>query len=137
RNANVDMQNASGETALIKAVRSAKLEVIQYLLTEGKANATIRNHKGDTALCFAVYNHQVTIVEALLGKAGPWNVRECNPEQKGESPLSLARELKFKDIEATLLEYDRQQQQLQRNNGQDLVDKKVNETSPTFAEGTI
>ena len=140
RNVNVDTQDASGETALIKAVRSGKVEVIQYLLTEGKVNAKIRNYQGETALSIAVFYHQVTIVEVLLEKAAePWNVRECNPKQRSESPLSLARDLKFKDIEATLLEYDRQQRQQKqhRNSGQSWVDEKVNETSPTFAKGTI
>ena len=132
RNVHVDHQDASGETALVKAVRSAKMEVVQYLLTEAKANPKIRNYHGDTALSIAVFYHQVAIVELLLQHA-TWNVRECNPKQKTESPLSLARELKFKEIEATLLEYDRRQQQ-QQQFGQALENTtRVNETSPTFA----
>jgi hypothetical protein len=138
RNAAVDMPDASGETALLKAIRAGQLEVVKYLLKEGKSNAKIRNYQGDTALSIAVFYHQVGIVEVLLDQPEPWNVRLCNPRRKSESPLSLARELKYKDIEATLLEYNRRQQQALRDKQQVVFDEKsVKATSPTFAAGDI
>lgn len=133
RNVAVDMQDGTGETALTKAVRAGKLDVVKYLLKEGKANAKVRNYQGETALSIAVFYHLVGIVKALLYENSEgWNVRECNPKQGEESPMSLARELKFQEIEETLMEYDKQLQSPQA-----LDEKKEGESGRDSAAGSI
>lgn len=60
----IDLQDADGNTALMRAVKSADLMSVKQLLSEGAA-ADRRDLQGDTPLSYAVVHDLVEIVDAL------------------------------------------------------------------------
>jgi ankyrin repeat protein len=80
-----NVENESGDTALIVAARFGQMVSLKYLLANG-ADPNIANPKGQTALHVATYAKRIDMVDILL-KAG------ANPNasySKGFTPLMLA-----------------------------------------------
>jgi len=68
--ANVDGQNACGQTALMYACEEGKADIVQALAGRHKARVDIRCSKGLMALHYAAINGRHEIVDMLIGKYG-------------------------------------------------------------------
>ena len=64
KNANVDLQNLEGKTALMLAVESGNLVMVRALLSKN-ANINLVDSKGNTALTLAKKHDNTIIAEAL------------------------------------------------------------------------
>lgn len=84
--AEIDFQNANGDTALIKAADGDKLESIRFLLANG-ANINLPNSSGDTALIKAVEANKLEVAAFLLAKGADAEVENT----KGFTPYWLAK----------------------------------------------
>jgi len=86
KGADVNHQDDYGWTALMIAAWNRHLDIVKYLVKEGKANVNIENKYGYTALMKAARNGYLDIVEYLV-KAGA-NVDQ--QDQYGDTASTLA-----------------------------------------------
>ena len=63
--ANINVQDANGNTALILAVMRKQIELVKFLLKVG-VNVNKQNNNGNTALMFAVSRNQIKLANLLL-----------------------------------------------------------------------
>jgi|GEM_PF-1981505 len=64
--AQIDIQNSSGDTALIVAVENENIEIVKILLA-AKAKMNIQDNHSMTALMHAVKNNNIEIIKLLIG----------------------------------------------------------------------
>jgi ankyrin repeat protein len=97
--ADVNIQDKDGDTALTCASLRGSLEVTDLLIKKG-AKIDIQNKQGKTALMYAIYGKHSGIVKHLLDKGANPILRD----KKGNDPLSLAITVKKKAIIEAILE---------------------------------
>ncbi len=98
RGANPNARDEYGNTALIGAIQSGNIEVVQLLLNKG-ANLNVRSNTWHTALMEAVRHEHTDIVRLLLEKGADLNARN----NYGETALMWASEAGYADIVRLLL----------------------------------
>jgi ankyrin repeat protein len=82
---NVNIQNSSGRTALIKAIIYGHTEIVKLLLANG-ACPNIQDVDGNTALIRVASNDYSSIAKILLDRGADPNLANKN----GNTPLSIA-----------------------------------------------
>lgn len=70
----IDAKDKNGDTLLIRAVRRADLDVINYLL-DANANPNITNNYGNNALIVAANHRRPRVAKALIAKGVTLNVQ--------------------------------------------------------------
>jgi ankyrin repeat protein len=102
-NSGAEVKGEDGSTALMSAVASKKIDVVQLLLGHG-GNVHAVNSRGETALHHALrYPLQsIEIVRALLQQGANVNARDNN----GTTPLMRAMQNKTADVALLLLEHN-------------------------------
>lgn len=65
-NANIDLQNFTGETALHILASNGNVDGVKLLVKQCNANINLRNNTGDTVMHFAAKNGHVNAVKFLL-----------------------------------------------------------------------
>lgn len=86
KEADINVQNGTGDTALILACRKGYIEIVKYLLQK-KADLNIKNINGRNALIEAVDKNKYEIAELLLNKGIDANIIE---EEWGYTAMDLA-----------------------------------------------
>uniref|UniRef100_A0A8D9BPD3 Fibronectin type 3 and ankyrin repeat domains 1 protein n=1 Tax=Cacopsylla melanoneura TaxID=428564 RepID=A0A8D9BPD3_9HEMI len=72
----IDVHGAWGETALIKASRQGKADIVDYLLKSGADVNKVSEGTDRTALMVAVIHGHLNVVEVLNEKGCDWSVRD-------------------------------------------------------------
>ena len=74
KGADVNAEDISGGTALMRAAYKGKLDVAQLLIKKG-ADLNAKDAKGRTALSIAVYNGEIGIAKLLIENGAAFNAR--------------------------------------------------------------
>ena len=83
----VDSKDAAGQTALMYAAGSGRMEVVEYLLSRGAdVNAVSGTFGAGTALSYAASANRLEVMEYLIAKGANVNL----VSRRGESPLFFA-----------------------------------------------
>ena len=98
--ANVNLQDKDGDTAIIVAALRGNMEILPLLKKQG-ADFNMRNKQGKTALMYGVYGKHSEIVRYLLKNGANPILRD----KSGLDAFMLAITIKKRDIIEPLLEY--------------------------------
>jgi ankyrin repeat protein len=102
KNANINLKDYGGQTALHCAAGSGKDEVVRLLLNwETKADVTVKDEEGRTALHCAAGNGSEKVVNLLLQNEGVLDVDE--PDNCRQTALFYAARRGYEDVVQTLL----------------------------------
>lgn len=96
---NIDTQNGFGDTALFRAARANRKEIVGFLLRQG-AMANLSNRRGWTSLHTASVQGHIEIVRLLLHAGAYVDMRNKN----GWTPLFLAAGSGYTEVVKCLLE---------------------------------
>ncbi len=88
KGADINIQDATGETALVKACRR-KRAGMSLVFIEAGANLNLQNNQGETALMVAAAYGNGIIADALLKAGADSSLRNNN----GQTALDIARDL--------------------------------------------
>ncbi|KAI5755834.1 hypothetical protein M8J77_020005 [Diaphorina citri] len=72
----IDIYGTWGETALIKASRQGKADIVDYLLKSGADVDKVSGGTGRTALMVAIIHGHLEVVVLLNGKGCDWSIRD-------------------------------------------------------------
>ena len=72
--ADLNMQSRYGETALIRAARFGRIEIVRYLVEHG-ADLSVQDKSDNTALMWATHNRQTGIVKYLVEQGAEVNAQ--------------------------------------------------------------
>jgi FOG: Ankyrin repeat len=72
----IDVYGTWGETALIKASRQGKADIVDYLLKSGADVDKVSGGTGRTALMVAIIHGHLEVVVLLNGKGCDWSIRD-------------------------------------------------------------
>ena len=94
---------STGVTALVQAATKGFVEVVRFLVEEGKADVDKVNKKNQTPINMAAYNGHLEVVQFLLGKGA-----DCTIEnQRGRTPLATAQKQGHAEVAAALKSHAR------------------------------
>ena len=79
---------STGYTALVQAAQQGFVEVVRFLVEEGKADVDKVDHRGATPLMMACINGREAVVRLLLEKGADKSIETTNPP--GHTALSVA-----------------------------------------------
>ncbi len=80
----VNLQNASGDTLLIHAIKNDSKKVIQYLSQVNDLNVDLENNNQENALMYAAFNGDLPLVKYLI------DTKQASIEKNGWSPMHYA-----------------------------------------------
>ena len=89
----VDIHDAHGYTALMKAARYNRTDVVHYLLANG-ANVNKEDHSGETALHIASLYNKTDVISVLLQHGASRDIKNAY----GRTPIDCARERKHEKV---------------------------------------
>ena len=92
------LADGSGSTALVQAAQQGFVEVVRFLVEEGKADVDKVNNNRLTPISLAAFCGQLEVVQFLLSKGA-----DCTIEDKwGLTPLARAQEQGHAEVAAAL-----------------------------------
>ena len=91
-NANVNAKNINGTTALMKACKAQKIDMVKKLLQETGIEVNSKNNNGDTALVISLRygNTETENIPLQLLRCGAHTSDDSISGERGENPLFLA-----------------------------------------------
>ena len=94
---------SSGGTALFQAANKGFVEVVRFLVEEGKADVDKVDKKNRTPINMAAYKGRLEVVQILLGKGA-----DCTIKDKwGDTPLGAAKAGGHAEVAAALRSHAR------------------------------
>ncbi len=90
----VDGVDESGETALVRASRYGRADVVRVLVVEGGADVNKAGMEGKTPLIWACRNGEVDVVQVLLELGADVGI----VDDGGRTALEVAREAGYDDV---------------------------------------